>query len=58
MKQPDCNTCIALDYDCGGHWSRKVRAHSTTATTGKITLDVYDGTHEHGANAYTTAEDE
>lgn len=59
MKDENCPSCIHLQHDCGGHWSTRTRAHTGYARpAGKMTLDVYDGTHEHGGNAYTYTDTE
>lgn len=45
MKQYGCTTCLALDKDCGGHWSRRHYQHSYSVRTPKTTLDTYDAAH-------------
>jgi len=52
----NCPSCRHLRHDCGGHWSRRNMPHARSNggnKAGRHTLDVYDGTHDHGANAYT-----
>lgn len=50
----DCPSCLHMQRDCGGHWSRRSFPRSTAGTnrTGRMTLDIYDGTQDHDAHAY------